>query len=218
MKQTRPAAALVMGILNILAGSVSLLCGLGLAGLGSVASVGMAVLATKEVPVSELAQAQMRYYLMLETAQGFVVLAVGVGLLVAGIGLLYVGRWARALSIVLGALMLADWVGYTVLQEYGEMPALRRWETETARVEGKQPPPNSAAFRVGSRVGLFLKTGPFIAYGAVLVLMMSLPHVRAAFAGQPPGPEDEGGPDPRDGEDGRPPDEGSPDDRGHYPD
>src|SRR5262249_41331211 len=50
MKRKRPAAVLVTGILNILAGCLSLLCGFGIAGIGSIGSV--AIGAAKELPLS----------------------------------------------------------------------------------------------------------------------------------------------------------------------
>jgi hypothetical protein len=208
MKRKRPAAVLVTGILNILAGCLSLLCGFGIAGIGSLGSVGVAALAAKETPFSSAVQEQLQYYFLIDTFQGFAVLAFGVLLIVAGIGLLCMGGWARWLSIGLGALLLADWVGYTVIQDQGKVPVVYRWEAEKARAEGRTLPGSPAFFRTVSGLETAVETGPFIAYAAVLLLMMSLPHVAGALSRRPaPEPEEEG-PDPHDRDAGRPPDEG----------
>src|SRR5262245_50895459 len=117
MTRKRPMAVLVMGILNIVGGCLSLLCGVAAAGSQVPAGVGLATAPENPMPTLPPGMfAQVRWIVEVEVARGLAVVFLGVLLLTAGIGLLLMGGWARWLSVVTAVLFIVVCVGYVIFE------------------------------------------------------------------------------------------------------
>ncbi len=176
MARQRPTAVTVMGILNIVFGSLSLLC---LACSGIILLI-MANQSGLGNPVLELFEAMRREipgYVPVTILSLTLGVLMAVLLIVAGIGLLNMRGWGRVLSIVYGIVTILTQIGAMIYQFAYVNPAMQR-------VHENLPP----AFRGGmsgdptfnaimSMLGAILG----MVYAIVLLIMMLLPGVSAAF-------------------------------------
>src|SRR5262249_4727947 len=106
-------------------------------------------------------------------------------LIVAGIGLLNMKGWARVLSIFYSVLMILMQIGYLVFAIALANPAVHRWQEDFNRrfpglvAGGQSDPATNNLFAVIGSVLVIL-------YSVVLLIMMLLPGLSAAFAGRAP--------------------------------
>jgi hypothetical protein len=104
-------------------------------------------------------------------------------LILAGIGLLRLRPWARWACIIYAVVqLLVQVVGLYYTIHYVN-PAMVKWSQDLAR---KLPPgtPNFAASPVIGNLSTFLGAALGMAFAIALLVVMFLPHVRAAFNGQ----------------------------------
>jgi hypothetical protein len=193
--QQRPTAVLVMAILNFVWGGWKLmgfLCG----GLGLL----FILVLVKNLPappagpggtVSPNPMADM--WGMYESVPGFfpytlVTTVVGLGmetlLIVAGVGLLKLRPWARSACLVYSVYTIFITLVGTVYTIVWVKPAILRWFEEHSPVPGAAPP---TMFMSGGLSDLLSILGAVIgmAYAVALLVVMLLPHVRAAFVRSP---------------------------------
>jgi hypothetical protein len=196
----RPAAVLVIAILHLVGGGLDLLgvvCG------GAMQAAGAANPFGKTAPAGpeqvELARLQQQIealnppgYIYGELTANFVL---DVMLLAAGIGLLSMRPWARTLSLVYAVLAILNRLFTVVFSFVVIIPAFEAMIQEHAP---KDPQAQSviSLMKVGMIAGVVFGA-LFIIYPIVVLIILNLPHVKAAFLGQveapPPSlPEDEG--------------------------
>ena len=230
MPAKRPTSVLVIAIFHFIFGAFGLIAGLVGVGFGAFA------VAQPPTPPGYMVTSNppdmmdtMRY--MDANVPGwrvvnltFAVLGLGISivLLAAGIGLVLMKPWARMLSIAYGLLSILL-QGCTMLYTFVYVtPA------QIALYDHLPPPPGMNAAQAQSIASIGKMTAgcsPFAAvlgliYPVIVLIIMLLPSVKAAFSGAPAGAEDEadsydrGGP-PREGDYDRPPPGygGDPDDR-----
>ncbi len=190
MARQRPAAVTVMGILNIVFGSLGLLCyicgGIGLLMLFNSNALNlpgginpfedMKVFMSREVPA----------YWPIAIGQIVLGFIMSILLLVAGIGLLNMGGWARVLSIIYSIITILMQIGGLIFTLAYVNPAMERWQQQfMGRVGGRLPPGamggadstfNNLTSVVGAIIGMV--------YAIVLLIMMLQPRVSAAFSGR----------------------------------
>jgi hypothetical protein len=188
MQRERPTAVLVIAIFNFILGGLGLIgsvCGGGgialLAALGSQA--GPAGPPGQPNPFAEMAGMYNSIpgfipYTLVTTLLGSVFCIL---LLVAGIGLLGMKPWARWICIIYAIYtILGTGVGliYTATVV---TPAVEAWQKDFAKRMGgaAQPTPgfNEVTMVCSAVLG--------VAYGVVLLIVLNLPHVRAAFSAAP---------------------------------
>jgi hypothetical protein len=191
MPRERPRVVLVLGILNIVFGVLGLLCGtcLGLLLLGAFGAAGavgppgvnmmedMSAFLSREIPGYDFIY--IGHYLL--------ELVLAVVLIVLGIGLLRMRRWARPACIAYGAVVLLTAVGYLVFMFAVENPAMARWNEDFER-RFPEWRSTTAAEQYFERLGDSLANlvavfdaGVTGVYALVLLIVMFLPAVRAAF-------------------------------------
>lgn len=193
MVRERPAAVLVMAILNIVFGSLGLICSL-CAGVGLALFFGgfTSAPAANAGPLKDmisLEQAIPSYkYMMIATDLGRIVLAVI--LLVAGIGLIGMNPWARWASVFCAVVTIVWSLGNLVYQVGYVNPALVEWKRGLERRSAEQPegmPPQPMPQQFDLAQNNIQAIGHAITqtvYAVALLIVMFLPHVRTAFAGQ----------------------------------
>jgi hypothetical protein len=209
MTPKRPTALTVMGILNIVFGSLGLVCSL-CAGIGYLFMLSNSPLLNLKAGGVNVNPFTDQWEFMKREVPGYPAFMIGglveglIGgtlLLIAGIGLLKVQSWGRVLSLLYALLTIVAQIFSLIFTLAYVNPAMQRWQQDFVRRFGGQLPPggglgedsmfNNAIAVGGAVVG--------VAYAVVLIIMMMLPHVREAFAGTPPpmplelGREDEGG-------------------------
>ena len=191
MARPRPTSVTVMGILNIVFGSLLLLCGvcagvlvLLMLGNNSMFNVGGVN------PVRELMDGIKREIpaypavIIASTVGGLILNAL---LIVAGIGLLKMQGWARVLSIIYSVITILEQIGMLIFTIAIVNPAMSRVEHELERrFAGRLPPGamggDSMAQNIGNVIGALLG----MTYAIILLIMMLLPRVRAALSAGPP--------------------------------
>jgi hypothetical protein len=182
-----------MGILNIVFGSLFLLCnlctGFGLMFLFSSSSL-FAVPGFNIGPdMLEFLKQEVPGYVPVTVSHLVLSLILDIALLVSGIGLLNVQRWGRVLALIYCVVSIPLQLGMTVFTVAAVNPAMQRWQLDFVRRMGAQFPPgamggNSLSNNLMSMVGGIL----WIVYAVVLLIMMVVPGTRAAFSGgMPPG-------------------------------
>lgn len=192
MKKKRPTAVTVMGILNIIFGSLGLLAMLCL-----VMCFGIFISMTpdRDMPAginpfkTMLNYPEIRYYFIVSGVVGLITSTI---LLIAGIGLLRMGNWARITSIGYSVFTILFQLA-TLFYNIGYFnPAMERWQrdylervAEWQRQRGgigippqqpQNPMMNIGGGIIGAIVGMI--------YSIVLLIMMLQPHVSAAFTGR----------------------------------
>jgi hypothetical protein len=197
MARKRPTVLTVMGVLNIVFGGLGLACYL-CVGLGLVllfASVGGAGGAFPGGinPIADM------WDFMKRDVPGFAAISIGqillsfvmsIILVVAGIGLLIMKPWGRVLSICYSIVTILAQIGALVFQLAIVNPATQRWAQDFVRRHGGVAGGNGD---IGNTAMSNLQTvgGAVIGmtYSIVLLVMMLLPSVSAAFSAR--GPMDE---------------------------
>jgi hypothetical protein len=184
----RPALVMVAAILNIILGALSVFSGLYL-------GVHLLTFDPARIPrgspqyVAVELQRQMEEHVpgnaILTPIAPFLVLFVGTLLIVDGIGLIRVQQWARRVCIGYAVYLIGQTVLSTIYNLIWVFPVMQRWADDYAR---NNPPPAAIA-AMGAKIGMYL--GLFfgilyIAYAIFLLVVMFQPHVKAAFAGEPP--------------------------------
>ncbi|HYT91741.1 MAG TPA: hypothetical protein VEL76_23710 [Gemmataceae bacterium] len=193
MARIRPTPVTVMGILNIVFGSLSLLC-LVCVGFGLVVALNTDFL-ERQGQINhlkdnwEFMQREVPAYLLITVVNLGSWFVLGLLLLIAGIGLLCVSSWARMLSIVTGLAMLLTRLGWIIFTLAVVNPVGERWQGDFLRrhpgvVLERSP---ILEFLVYAILGIN------IIYSIVLLVMMLTPTVSAAFAGAGPPSEYEAG-------------------------
>jgi hypothetical protein len=173
MEQKRPTALTVMGILNIVLGSLALLCtcfeGLGMLVLSNLPAElrqDPNIKAAAE-PFEKLMR-EVPEYLAVFVSQAIAALCLALLLIVSGIGLLYVKRWARLGCIFYVAIRVPLSVANLIY-------ALTVVNPVVARI---QPAAGDALVNnVLAAVGAMFHVG----YAVVLLIVLLLPGVAAAF-------------------------------------
>jgi hypothetical protein len=180
-----------MGILNIVFGSLFLICtlcgGIGLLMMMNSSSMfavnGVNVLGDmwdylkREVPA----------YPAITIGSLLAGLVLNIVLLVAGIGLLNMKNWGRVLSLIYSVISIVEQIGMLIFTLAFVNPATQRWQQDFLRRVGGRLPPgamssDSSLSNVLSVIGSVLG----VAYAVVLLIMMLLPRVSAALSGGPP--------------------------------
>jgi hypothetical protein len=198
IQQRRPAAVLVLAVLHLVGGSLGLLAGLcGLAGQamqGVFAGPGGAagnpgIVLQKKL---EALPGQQAFTLGELGAN----LVLDVMLITAGIGLLNLRPWARTLSLVYAPLAILKRLAvlaYTFMVIIPRFDAIvREWLAEVNR-QGAGPGPGlpvegfADTMRITMTVSAIV-SALFIAYPVVVLVLLNLPSVKAAFKGQAPPP------------------------------
>ena len=193
----RPAAVTVIAIMNFVLGGFGLLgalCGgLALVLIGSLAS-SMPAPPGQPNPLKELMG-------VVEAIPGFIPVMItsyvlgaiwSIVLIVAGIGLLRLRRWARTACLIYAVYTLLATLGSTVYTFAVVQPAMEKWQAEflakmqprgaagaPAAPAGPPPAVNMVANTAGAVAGAMIS----IAYAVVLLIVLNLAPVRAAFAG-----------------------------------
>jgi hypothetical protein len=199
----RPGSVTAMGIMNLLIGGFgSLCCVCGLSGVGfMVASV-----SNLPPPAAGEPDLKARFGEVDTAYPAFKYVMIGVPvvlililllLAVSGIGLLKLRPWGRTGSIVAGAalliVLLAN-LGYTLAEGNAAMlkgvTVMQEMQKEMAAKNNQPPPPmmpmqnNPTASAIQNVVSTLVEC----TYPVLLIWIMMLPSVRAAFAGRQPGP------------------------------
>jgi hypothetical protein len=188
MTQRRPTAVLVMAILNFIYGGWGVfgsLCG----GAMYYIFLNLPEPAPGQPnpfpnPMKFLAKEIPGYtaYMTVSVMVGFVM---ATALIIAGIGLLRLRPWARWLCILYAILLPVVQVGFISYSLLYVNPVLAKWSAEQAR---KLPAgtPNFGGNAFLNNLGVFVGAGVGMAYAIALLVVLFLPHVRAAFAGRGP--------------------------------
>jgi hypothetical protein len=175
-----------MGILNIVFGSLSLVC---VVCLGGSWLVGLNTDLLQQHLGVNLVEDKWKF--MNSEIPGYAAITVGglvlgfvmgMLLLVAGIGLLYVQNWARVLSIVYGIVSLLTRSGVLVFALVLENPVEHRWQLNFDR---RHPGILARADSTLANVVTVAGAALVIVYSIILLIMMFTPAVTAAYAGTP---------------------------------
>jgi hypothetical protein len=199
MHGPRPTVVLVFAVLNIVFGSLGLL----IAGCGGVLQLFVNRLAASDtaragvlkdmVDVSEKMKAQVPAYTLVSMISVAVLLGLTILMIVGGIGLLRMKPWARRATILWACLLIIYEFAQTIYQVTLAIPVQMRLQHELmARQGGKGPDlsfGSTFAAVITGVIGLIV-----VGYAASFLIVLFLPTVRAAFAGEPlasgAGPED----------------------------
>ncbi len=157
----RPTSVTVFGVLNIIFGSLGILC-------TPLSMVTLFSPGASQNPVLKIMQDNPVFRIWMITAAILGVIA-AIVLLAAGIGLLRLRPWARTLSIGYGVYaIVAGLIGMVFNVIYVILPLLSQ--------PGHQAPFAAGAIGgvIGGCVGL--------AYPVLLIIFMTRPHIRLAFA------------------------------------
>jgi hypothetical protein len=183
MARKRPTVLAVMGILNIVLGSLFLLCNLcnGISYIFLIGGAGDQLLKGKEfAELTELwkfLRDQVPGYTAVEASKAIVGLIASTILILGGIGLLGVRRWGRTLSILYSIVAIVVSIGSLAYTLAIVNPALERFVQAHAR-GAAQPGMNNAVNSITAVVAAIIS----VAYAVVLLIMMLVPSVSAAFS------------------------------------
>lgn len=181
MERRRPASLTTIAVLNMVFGALGLICGC-INGF----SIGVLLTASPDNPneviramalVAEAIQREAPSFMAIEIGRTLFFLVFSSLLIVAGIGLLYIGNWARIMSFIYAVTAILTQAAYLLYVFMVEYPAVARIQAQF----GGDPLQNRAS-QVAGIFGIAL----VIAYAIVLIILLSLPGVRAAFSPLPP--------------------------------
>jgi hypothetical protein len=192
MRTRRPEAITAMAVINIIFGSLSILCGgCGAAGL-------LFVMQLAHVPgpnggpnpVAQLfdqLNKECPGYQVVEVGRSVGVLVLGVVLIAAAIGLLQMQSWGRWVTVAYAALAIPLHVGYLGYEMGVVLPATQR---ATAAMQMQMAPgafgaQQNPGQQAGTAVGVVSAAGISVLHAAANLVVMLLPGVGAAFAGRP---------------------------------
>jgi hypothetical protein len=201
MPTKRPAAVLVMAILNLVFGGLGLalyLCAT-CAGVFLAVMFSQAAAAGNNPDVQELremlASLERHFPWMVPGLVGYVAfqLVMFTLLLVAGLGLLKMRPWARVASLFYAGVTILEQIGFLIFRLAYMQRAMEEWQQEfqqqmLARHPGARPAPGpfpGGPFAGGPMVegvGAALSALLGMAYPVALLIVLLLPHVSAAFA------------------------------------
>jgi len=185
MPRKRPTVLTVMGILNIVFGSLGLVCDLCM-GLGILLVVGApgggGAFQGRDNPFAEIGkqlavvQGEVPYHTAVQVGQVVVGFFTSILLLVAGIGLLKIRNWGRMLSIAYSVVAILVTLANAIYTMAIVNPAVERL---MLRQQGMD---TSAFNNIGAILGAVIG----MTYPIILLIMMLLPSVAAACAGHRP--------------------------------
>jgi len=209
MPPKRPTAVTVLGILNIVFGSLglagNLCCGVGLLVFAGAINQAAAQNPQQFQPFKDMIDGITRaapWLLAYFVAMLIVGTVLGVMLLIGGIGLLKLKNWARILSILVAVLHLLLQAGNFVYNVSVIQPAMVQAQQQMlAQAGAPAPPANPFGNAFFSGFGSILS----VAYYIVLLVFLLQPRIAAAFHKQPfaeHAPRDEAPPPLYDEEDG----------------
>jgi hypothetical protein len=122
-------------------------------------------------------------YLAYMTVSLVVGLVMATVLIIAGVGLLRLRPWARTTCIVYAVVQLVLQVVFLYYSILYVNPAMAKWSEEQAR-QLPAGTPNFGGNSFFNNLGTFAGVGIGMTYAIALLVVMFLPHVRAAFTGQ----------------------------------
>jgi hypothetical protein len=141
----------------------------------------------------DLLKREVPAYVAVETAHVVLLLVLAVLLIIAGVGLLRMKNWSRSTSIFYGVVTVLSVIAYSIFSWIYITPVSEAWTKDFLQ---KQPAgtPNFGARPEFAAVAIIASLVFSLAYPIVLVVIMFLPNVRAAFAVRDLGPgiEEEG--------------------------
>ena len=183
MERKRPATLTTIAVLNIVFGSLGLICAC-INGF----SIGVLLSASRDNPnqvirvlgeIADLLQREVPGYMAVEISRTLYFLVFSSLLIVAGIGLLYIGNWARIISFIYAITAILTQAAYLLYMFLVVYPAVNRIQAQFGGdpLEG----------RFSQLAGL-AGIGLVILYAIVLIILLCLPSVSAAF--RPPPPDD----------------------------
>lgn len=187
-RRKRPAILTTTGVLNIVFGSLGLICGclIGFVfGLLFSADINNPNEALRNLAAArELLQREIPSYQAIQIARCVFFIVFSSLLIAAGIGLLYIANWARVLSFIYASAAILTQGAYLLYTIMVELPA-------AARIEAQFPadPMQSRASEIGAFAGILF----VIIYAIVLIILLCTPTARAAFSPRPPGQYDQDG-------------------------
>jgi hypothetical protein len=191
MKKQRPVSVLVLAILNIVIGTLSLVCGT----CAAVANSAITSLPFPSGPVESLPTYLARVlpgWQAIEVGRGLALLLLGVILIVAAIGLLMVQGWGRWLSVGYALVTLVLHSGYLTYELGFVMPALDRWQEKVREQSHGSPASQPQMTQASTRVGIAMAGALYLVHATALLIVLFLPHVAAAFRRRAePVPEEE---------------------------
>jgi hypothetical protein len=196
MMRHRPALVLTMGIINLVFGTLALLCGC-LATFGQVMTLQTSGgpppgPANPNLDVAMYIEKQVPGHTAIEIVT-CVVITLGALIVIAdGVGLILMHPWARWTAIGYAAIVIFYNLAYIVFKVAFVHPAASTY------VRTNMGGMNAQSAMVGFNVAFFLvlgfQTGLLILHASALLLVMLLPGVAAAFAGKGadslPGPDE----------------------------
>jgi hypothetical protein len=173
-----------MGILNIVFGSVGILCGLcGIATLSFTAGIPAAPGPDGPGLGRDLVgymNQKIPGWFFIEISKVSLTVVLSLVLIIAGIGLLNMRNWGRILSLVYAILAVPFHASYLAFQLFLVVPAAREFNQ---RGHGMAPPdPTAQGREFGALVGVVGAAGVSIVYALVLLTVMLLPQVAQSFA------------------------------------
>jgi hypothetical protein len=193
MARRRPTAVTVIGILNIIFGSLGLLCYV-CAGAGFLilyAAFSQAGPQPREMQdlrqLWEAVQRQMPWFGAYMIGNVILSFFLAILLLISGIGLLNMKGWARTLAILYSIITIVTQIAALVLTLAYVNPQILR---VTQELMARNPAfrPSNDPFGGGSLMGSNIQSviGAVIGmiYAIVLLIIMLMPSVSAAFAGR----------------------------------
>src|SRR5262249_39715896 len=125
----------------------------------------------------ELLQREIPSYQAVITSRCLYILVFSSLLIAAGIGLLYIANWARVLSFIYAVTAILSQGAYFLYAVMVEYPAAARMQAQF----GGDPVQSKA-----SQIGGIAATGLVIIYAIVLIILLCLPSVSAAFSPRTP--------------------------------
>jgi hypothetical protein len=191
--QKRPTAVTVIAVLNFVIGGLGLLgllCGgLGMLLLGSLVSNMPAPPQGQPNPLKEM----MAFYESVPGYIPFMIVSAVLGgimavvLIVAGIGLLRMRGWARMACFVYAVYAILSSLGGAAYNFAVVLPATEKWMAEFQKKiqpKGAAAPagPGASINTISGAAGTIAGTIYGIAYALVLLIVLNLRDVRAAFA------------------------------------
>jgi hypothetical protein len=201
MVRQRPAAVLVMAILNLVFGGLHLLvyvcagCTMGV--MYQFANMAPPAAPPGQPNVNSIYGSMFQELGKLPGYWAFMIASNVLGILlatlliVAGIGLLKMRPWSRTLCVVYVFGMFLFQIANVYYGMVYVNPAMARWQENLMRQQPQAVPPGFAPNATFSNLGTIVGAGFFMAYSVALMVVLFLPSVSAAFAGKTAPPAEE---------------------------